>query len=130
MSDPFFRQFFGGGMPRELVQRSLGSGVIVDPSGLVVTNYHVIADASLRDHLRAQHSELLDTLGWRTIALADHPGEGRVVDTSGAYGKWLTDAQFRARFGLIPSATRPASAIDRIGAVSDRNGTMPGVTSP
>ncbi|HUC48213.1 MAG TPA: DegQ family serine endoprotease [Xanthobacteraceae bacterium] len=46
MADPFFRQFFGGGMPRELVQRSLGSGVIVDPSGLVVTNYHVIADAS------------------------------------------------------------------------------------
>ena len=46
LSDPFFRQFFGGGMPRELVQRSLGSGVIVDPSGLVVTNYHVIADAS------------------------------------------------------------------------------------
>jgi Do/DeqQ family serine protease len=46
MSDPFFRQFFGGGMPRELVQRSLGSGVIVDPAGLVVTNYHVIADAS------------------------------------------------------------------------------------
>jgi Do/DeqQ family serine protease len=46
LSDPFFRQFFGGGMPRELVQRSLGSGVIVDPFGLVVTNYHVIADAS------------------------------------------------------------------------------------
>src|SRR5579884_2709567 len=46
LSDLFFRQFFGGGMPRELVQRSLGSGVIVDPSGLVVTNYHVIADAS------------------------------------------------------------------------------------
>src|SRR5579862_3052429 len=46
MADPFFRQFFGGGMPREQVERSLGSGVIVDPSGLVVTNYHVIADAS------------------------------------------------------------------------------------
>jgi Do/DeqQ family serine protease len=46
MADPFFRQFFGGGMPQDLVQRSLGSGVIVDPSGLVVTNYHVIADAS------------------------------------------------------------------------------------
>jgi Do/DeqQ family serine protease len=46
LADPFFRQFFGGGMPREQVERSLGSGVIVDPSGLVVTNYHVIADAS------------------------------------------------------------------------------------
>ena len=43
--DPFFRQFFGGGMPREQVQRSLGSGVIIDPSGLIVTNFHVIKDA-------------------------------------------------------------------------------------
>ena len=46
LADPFFRQFFGGGMPREQVQRSLGSGVIVDPAGLVVTNYHVIEGAS------------------------------------------------------------------------------------
>jgi Do/DeqQ family serine protease len=47
MADPFFRQFFGGGgMPREMVQRSLGSGVIVNPAGLVVTNYHVIEGAS------------------------------------------------------------------------------------
>jgi Do/DeqQ family serine protease len=46
--DPFFRRFFGGGdgLPREQVQRSLGSGVIVDPSGLVVTNNHVIEGAS------------------------------------------------------------------------------------
>jgi Do/DeqQ family serine protease len=46
MADPFFRQFFGGGMPREQVQRSLGSGVIIDPAGLVVTNFHVIEGAS------------------------------------------------------------------------------------
>jgi len=46
LADPFFRQFFGGGMPREQVERSLGSGVIVDPSGLVVTNDHVIEGAS------------------------------------------------------------------------------------
>jgi Do/DeqQ family serine protease len=46
MADPFFRQFFGGGMPREQVERSLGSGVLVDPVGLVVTNYHVIEGAS------------------------------------------------------------------------------------
>jgi Do/DeqQ family serine protease len=45
LNDPFFRQFFGGGMPRDQVERSLGSGVIVDPKGLVVTNYHVIEGA-------------------------------------------------------------------------------------
>ena len=44
--DPLFRQFFGGGPGGgEQVQRSLGSGVIVDPSGLVVTNVHVIEGA-------------------------------------------------------------------------------------
>ncbi len=44
--DPIFRRFFGvpGGGASQ-VQRSLGSGVIVDPSGLVVTNVHVIEGA-------------------------------------------------------------------------------------
>jgi Do/DeqQ family serine protease len=42
--DPIFRRFFGGGAG-EQVQRSLGSGVLVDPAGLVVTNNHVIEGA-------------------------------------------------------------------------------------
>jgi Do/DeqQ family serine protease len=45
LDDPVFRRFFGGGdagQPQERVQRSLGSGVIVDPSGFIVTNHHVI----------------------------------------------------------------------------------------
>ncbi|MDE2365255.1 MAG: trypsin-like peptidase domain-containing protein, partial [Hyphomicrobiales bacterium] len=41
--DPIFRQFFGDrSAPGGQTAQSLGSGVIVDPSGLVVTNYHVI----------------------------------------------------------------------------------------
>src|SRR5262245_26098995 len=46
--DPLFRRFFGtpgGPGGREQVQRSLGSGVIVDAAGLVVTNHHVIEGA-------------------------------------------------------------------------------------
>jgi len=45
MDDPFFRHFFGGGEAQgqnKRVSQSLGSGVIVDASGLVVTNHHVI----------------------------------------------------------------------------------------
>src|SRR6185312_3024744 len=47
MEDPCFRRFFGPqfGGPREQTQQSLGSGVIVDPSGLIVTNNHVIDGA-------------------------------------------------------------------------------------
>lgn len=45
--DPFFRHFFGiPDMPRERIERSLGSGVIVDAArGLIVTNHHVIEGA-------------------------------------------------------------------------------------
>ena len=48
MNDPFFRQFFGdqmGAVPRERVESSLGSGVIVRASGVVITNNHVIGEA-------------------------------------------------------------------------------------
>ena len=43
--DDFFERFFGQ-IPRERKQRSLGSGVIIDPQkGYILTNNHVIAGA-------------------------------------------------------------------------------------
>src|SRR5579859_5840296 len=46
LDDPIFRRFFGvPGQQPEQMQRSLGSGVMVDSSGLVVTNNHVIEGA-------------------------------------------------------------------------------------
>src|SRR5450755_731629 len=46
LDDPIFRRFFDvPGQGPEQMQRSLGSGVMVDPSGLVVTNVHVIEGA-------------------------------------------------------------------------------------
>ncbi len=46
-ADPFFRQFFGGrGQPPARMESSLGSGTIVDRSGIIVTNHHVIKDAT------------------------------------------------------------------------------------
>jgi Do/DeqQ family serine protease len=46
LDDPVFRRFFGvPGQSPEQVQRSLGSGVIVDERGFVVTNNHVIEGA-------------------------------------------------------------------------------------
>ncbi len=51
INDPFLRQFFGDqfgfgqSVPRERVENSLGSGVIVGETGVIVTNTHVIEGA-------------------------------------------------------------------------------------
>ena len=44
--DEIFRRFFGDVPEREQQQRSLGSGVIVDPSGVTLTNAHVVERAT------------------------------------------------------------------------------------
>ncbi|MBP0121461.1 MAG: DegQ family serine endoprotease [Nitrospira sp.] len=47
--NPFFRRFFGDELkrerPKEPKEKGQGSGVIVDPSGLIITNNHVVDKA-------------------------------------------------------------------------------------
>lgn len=50
--DPFFKHFFGNALPKDFQtppsaerEHSLGSGVIVDPGGYILTNNHVIDGA-------------------------------------------------------------------------------------
>jgi Do/DeqQ family serine protease len=67
-NDPFFRDFFDRffeGMPRRRQQASLGSGVIIEKRGLILTNNHVVKDA---DEI--------------TVKFADkHEVKGKVVGT-------------------------------------------------
>ncbi len=66
-NDPFFKRFFGEdfgmlGVPRERIQSSLGSGVIVSPDGLIVTNHHVIQGSDEITVVLADRREFAATL--------------------------------------------------------------------
>ncbi len=82
--DPVFRRFFGDGVaPRAggPTAQSLGSGVIVDPAGLVVTNNHVIEGMT---DIRVALSDRREFAA--TVALADKHTDLAVLKLKAASG--------------------------------------------
>ena len=81
--DPFFERFFGQMVPRmparPRVRTSLGSGVIVDPDGIVVSNHHVVAGA---DAISVRLADRRDYDG--RVILADEEADLAVVRLEGA----------------------------------------------
>ncbi|MEP6484081.1 MAG: Do family serine endopeptidase [Rudaea sp.] len=81
MDDPFFRQFFGmQNAPRERIEQSLGSGVVIDAAkGYALTNNHVVEGAddisvTLHDG-RTLKAKLIGTDPDTDIAVIQIPAE-------------------------------------------------------
>jgi len=99
-NDPFFRQFFGnpfgdggGGQqqPKEQREHSLGSGVIVNPDGYILTNNHVVDGASdvqvtLSDK-RQLKAKIVGTDPRTDIAVLKIPASNLATVTIGDSGK-------------------------------------------
>jgi serine protease Do len=95
-SDPFFREFFGRDLPglrlpQEERKTSLGSGVMVSPDGLIVTNNHVVEQArqiAITTSDRRRHpARLLGTDPVTDIAVIKVEGEGLPALTWGDSSK-------------------------------------------
>lgn len=119
MADPMFQRFFGqmgmGGLSRQQVESSLGSGVIIEGDGLIITNAHVVKGAE----------EIVVALSDRRefdakLALLDEKSDLAIlrVDTKGE---------------LLPNATlRPSEALevgDLVMAIGNPFGVGQTVTS-
>ncbi|MGY6528374.1 MAG: HhoA/HhoB/HtrA family serine endopeptidase [Cyanobacterium sp.] len=90
MDDPMLRQFFGNGlsgrMPQERKVAGQGSGFIVDSSGIILTNAHVVSDAdkvtiTLKDG-RKFSGEVTGTDHITDLAVVKVDSEGELLPTA------------------------------------------------
>ncbi|WP_101069063.1 Do family serine endopeptidase [Roseovarius salinarum] len=81
-NDPFFQDLFRDfGTPRKRVQNSLGSGVILSQDGLLVSNYHVVGQATdIRVVLNDRREFSAE------VVLADEESDLAVLRLDGAQG--------------------------------------------
>ena len=77
--DPFFSQLFDFGQTVPRVQNSLGSGVILSPDGIVVSNYHVVGGA---EDIRVVLTDRREFSG--RVILADEAADLAVIQLDGA----------------------------------------------
>lgn len=81
-NDPLWQQFFGNRLPQfsQRQRNALGSGVIIDPAGLVITNHHVIQNAEVIKVVLANQREFS-----ASIVLTDRHSDIAVLkmDSSG-----------------------------------------------
>lgn len=78
--DPFFDQFFQGyGEVQQRAQNSLGSGVILSSDGIVVSNYHVVGQAT---DIRVVLSDRREFEA--TVMLADEEADLAILRLTGA----------------------------------------------
>jgi len=110
----FFERFFGAPQEEGPQQRSLGSGFIIDPSGYIVTNHHVVADTdSIRVSLsddRQFDAEIIGTDSQTDIALikieadSDLPALALGDSDSARVGQWVV--AIGNPFGLQHTVTK------------------------
>ena len=114
--DDFFRDFFGdkGGARHPRIPRaaSLGSGFIIDPAGLIVTNNHVIANAE----------QITVTLSDDTTLQAQVIGRDAGDRSRAAQGR-AEERRCRPPIGAIPSKTRVGDWVLAIGNPFGLGGT-------
>ena len=61
----------------------------------------LLAGDEARAGLTSEATAFLADLGWPVVTLAGEPGQGHVVDTTGAYGEWLSG------LGAVAALIRP-----------------------
>lgn len=79
-NDPFFSQFFDFGPAIPRVQNSLGSGVILRPDGIVVSNYHVVGGA---EDIRVVLADRREFAG--RVVLADEDSDLAIIRLEDAH---------------------------------------------